>query len=139
MFKYLLRLLTNLRVATNNTLDDPITILDRIVARKHTEADLLMLRHILIVGNNQQLMQLGKYNVNIGHGQDIQIGDRIYKGASTETIRRILQEVLEARRIRSLLTHNEFTARVEQALTNYQGLFVGRANLRQELKDCLVA
>ncbi len=138
MLKCLLHLVTNLRVATNNTFDDPLTILDRIVAGKHTNVDLLLLRHILIVGKNQQLMQLGKYNVKIGQGQDIQIGDRIYKGASAETIRQVFQEVLEAGRLRSLLTHNEFAARVEQALTNYQGLFVGRENICQELKDFLV-
>ncbi|WP_221928629.1 MULTISPECIES: hypothetical protein [Nostocales] len=27
-------------------------------------------------------MQLGKYNVNIAQGQDIQIGDRIFKSRS---------------------------------------------------------
>ncbi|MBE8968271.1 ATP-binding protein [Nostocales cyanobacterium LEGE 12452] len=137
--------MTNLRLATKNISDEPIAILDRIVAGKYTEADLLLLRHILIVGKNQQFTQLGKYNINIGHGQDIQIGDtfggfhqRIYKGASAETIRQVFQKVLEVSRIRSLLTYNEFAARVEQALTNYQGLFVGRENIRQELKDVLV-
>jgi hypothetical protein len=137
--------MTNLRLATKNISDEPIAILDRIVAGKYTEADLLLLRHILIVGKNQQFTQLGKYNINIGHGQDIQIGDtfggfhqRIYKGASAETIQQVFQKVLEASRIRSLLTYNEFAARVEQALTNYQGLFVGRENIRQELKDVLV-
>ncbi|WP_146033937.1 ATP-binding protein [Nostoc cycadae] len=134
----MLRLLTNLKLAANNTSGDPIAILERIVAGKHTEADLLLLRHILIVGKNQQLMQLGKYNVNIGQGQDIQIGDRIYKGSSAETIRQVFQEVLETSRLRSLVTHNEFAARVEQVLTNSQGLFVGRESIRQELKDFLV-
>ncbi|MEA5568936.1 hypothetical protein [Anabaena sp. UHCC 0399] len=144
MLKCLLHLVIKLRLVSNNISDHPIIILDRIVAGKHTEADLLLLRHILIVGKNPQIMQLGKYNVNIGHGQDIQIGDtfggfhqRIYKGASAETIQQVFQEVLEARRIRSLLTHNEFAARVEQALTNYQGLFVGRESIRQELKNIL--
>ncbi|RCJ41125.1 hypothetical protein A6770_36145 [Nostoc minutum NIES-26] len=137
MLKCLIRLVTNLRLATNKTFDDPIAILDRIVAGKHTDTDLLLLRHILIVDKNQQLMQLGKYNVNIGQGQDIQIGDRIYKGVTAETIQQVFQEVLNFRRIRSLLTHNEFAARVEQVLTNYQGLFVGRASIRQELKDIL--
>jgi hypothetical protein len=63
---------------------------------------------------------------------------RIYKGASAETIRQVFQEVIDARYLCSLLTHNEFTARVEQvALTSHQGLFVGRENIRQELENCL--
>ncbi|MUG94450.1 hypothetical protein F7734_19545 [Scytonema sp. UIC 10036] len=138
MLKPLLRLLNRFKVATGHAIDEPLAIVDRIVAGKHTEADLLLLRQILAIGKNQYLMQLGKYSVNIGQGQNIQIGDRIYKGARAETIRRVFQEVLDARRIRSLLTHNEFAARVEQvALTNHQGLLIGREVLCQELKNFL--
>ncbi len=130
--------LTRLRLATVNVSDDSLAIVNRVVAGEHTEEDLLLLRQILIVGNNQRLMQLGKYNVNIGQGQNIQIGDRIYQGTSAEAILKVLQEVLDARRLRTLLTHNEFVARVEQvALTGHQGLFVGREAICQELKDCL--
>jgi len=139
MLKCLIRFVTYLRLATNNTSGDPIAILDRIVTGKHTQVDQLLLRHILIVGNNQKLIQLGKYNVNIGQGQDIQIGDRIYKGANAQTIRQVFQEILDARRLRGLLTCNEFAARVQQiALTSYLALFVGRESIRQELKDFLV-
>ncbi|MBD1895521.1 hypothetical protein [Coleofasciculus sp. FACHB-129] len=31
----------------------------------------------------------------IGHGQNVQIGDRIYQGASAEAIKRVFQEVLD--------------------------------------------
>jgi hypothetical protein len=136
--KRLLHAVSQHRLATATASDDSLAIVDRIVARKHTEADLLLLRHILTVGKNQRLMQLGKYNVNIGQGQNIQIGDRIYQGANAEAIQRVFQEVLDARRLRTFLTPNEFADRVEQvALTSHQGCFVGREVIRQELQSCL--
>ena len=57
-------------------------ILDRIAAGNHTAEDLVMLRHELTVSGNDNGVQLGKYNINIGQGQDIQVGDRIYQGPS---------------------------------------------------------
>lgn len=71
-----------------------ITILDRILAGDRTEADITKLRQHLSVSSAQNTVQLGKYNVKIEQGQDIQIGDTIYKGADAETIRELLQDVL---------------------------------------------
>jgi hypothetical protein len=64
--------------------DDLSTILDRIKNDEQTEADMAALRQLLNAGDAAQVglrqrqiaRQLGKYNVNIGQGQDIQIGDR---------------------------------------------------------------
>ena len=42
----------------------------------------------------QNVVQLGKYNVNIGDAKDIHIGDKVYQGADAETIRKILREIL---------------------------------------------
>lgn len=136
--KHLLNAVSQLKLATVTASDDSLAIVDRIIAEKHTEADLLLLRHILTVGKNQRVMQLGKYNVNIGQGQNIQIGDRIYQGVNAEAIQRVFQEVLDARRLRTFLTLNEFADRVEQvALTSHQGCFVGREAIRQQLQNCL--
>lgn len=71
------------------------TILDRISAGDRTEADLTKLRQHLSVSSAQNTVQLGKYNVNIGQGQDIRIGDTIYQGADAESIRELLQDVLQ--------------------------------------------
>jgi hypothetical protein len=54
-----------------------------------------MLRRSL-AGDRQVASQLGKYNVNIGEGKEIHIGDRIYKGTDAETIRKIIQDELQS-------------------------------------------
>ena len=55
--------------------DDLNTILERIADGKHTEADIAALRQLLRTSDRQIALQLGKYNVNIGQGQNIEIGD----------------------------------------------------------------
>lgn len=59
------------------------TILDRVVDRKQTEADILALRQVLsdvISGAtsdpHQFVIQISKDNVNVGEGKEIGIGDR---------------------------------------------------------------
>jgi hypothetical protein len=78
------------------TSDELGNILDRIASGKHAEADIVALRQLLSSSDRQSLLQLGKYGVNVGQGQDIQIGDRIYKGADAETIRKIIQDELQS-------------------------------------------
>ncbi|WP_460202313.1 SUMF1/EgtB/PvdO family nonheme iron enzyme [Scytonema sp. NUACC21] len=74
---------------------DPLGILDRIVAGNYTESDLKQLRRLLSPSGNHNVVQLGKYNVNIGQGQgDIHIGDRIYQGPDAETILNKLQQII---------------------------------------------
>ena len=70
-------------------------ILDRIAAGNHTAEDLVMLRHELTVSGDDNVVQLGKYNINIGQGQDIQVGDRIYQGPTAEVIQTIVYQVLD--------------------------------------------
>jgi serine/threonine-protein kinase len=53
-------------------------ILDRIAYGSHTEADTATLRQLLSARDRQVAAQFGKYNINIGQGQEIQIGDRTY-------------------------------------------------------------
>lgn len=59
--------------------DDIQALLDRIAADSHTEADLATLRGVLLVGGQGNVVQVGKYNIHIGEGQDIRIGDTIYQ------------------------------------------------------------
>jgi len=67
-------------------------IIQRIFNGTQTDADIAALRQSLNSGGIQNL-QVGKYNVNIGQGQDIHIGDRTYQGLDAEAIREITRAV----------------------------------------------
>ncbi|AVH63784.1 NACHT domain-containing protein [Nostoc sp. 'Peltigera membranacea cyanobiont' N6] len=83
-------------------------ILERIVKKQQTEADITVLRTWLS-GSGQIVSQQGKYAVNLGQGQEIHIGDRIYQGADAEIIREIVRSLLE-----ELKATGQFTAFKEQ-------------------------
>ena len=68
--------------------DDIQTLLDRIAAGSHTEADLAALRRVLLIGGQGNVVQVGKYNVQIGEGQDVRIGDTVYQGPDAAAIQR---------------------------------------------------
>ncbi|MHC5861633.1 NACHT domain-containing protein, partial [Nostoc sp.] len=74
--------------------DELVSILDRILDGCGDEGDVAILRQSLKASSGQNIVQLGKYNVNIGEGQDIHIGDKVYQGADAQTIRSIFLEVL---------------------------------------------
>jgi predicted NACHT family NTPase len=69
-------------------------ILERIVKNQQTETDITVLRQWLS-GSGQIVSQQGKYAVNLGYGQEIHIGDKIYQGADAELIRGIIRSLLE--------------------------------------------
>jgi hypothetical protein len=69
-------------------------ILERIVKTQQAEGDITVLRKWLS-GVSQIVSQQGKYAVNLGQGQDIHIGDRIYQGADAKIIREIIRSLLE--------------------------------------------
>ncbi|MBD2459246.1 hypothetical protein H6G80_35070 [Nostoc sp. FACHB-87] len=69
-------------------------ILERIVKHQHTESDISLLRQWLSNGS-QIVSQQGKYAVNLGQGQEIHIGDRIYQGTDAETIRQIVRNIVQ--------------------------------------------
>lgn len=71
------------------------SILDRIVRGTHTEADIESLRQILSAGDRQLVTQLGKYNISIGQGQNIQIGDINNLELNDEAIRIIGHQIFE--------------------------------------------
>jgi len=76
------------------TTPDPLAaIFERIAEGKHTQADIAALQQALRLGNHQDLVQVGKYNVNIGEGQDIQIGDRTYVTWNDEAIQALIEVV----------------------------------------------
>jgi len=76
-------------------LNDLPAILDRIASGQHTEADIDILRQIWGSGDRQSLLQLGKYGVNIGQGQDIHIGDRIYIQWDKEAVQALTKALLK--------------------------------------------
>jgi hypothetical protein len=78
------------------TPNEPLEIIDRIISGKPTDLDLELLRQLLTTNRDQNLVQLGKYSVNIGPGHDIHIGDRIYQGADATAIQAVLQEALQS-------------------------------------------
>ena len=49
----------------------------------------------ICVSGGIQNLQVGKYNVNIGQGEGIQIGDRIYRGLDAEAIREVVRAVTQ--------------------------------------------
>mgnify|MGYP001794944062 CR=1 FL=1 len=56
--------------------------------------DIATLRQLLSDGNPQATQQLyGKYNIDIGQGQNIQIGDRTYVSWSDEAIQALIQAI----------------------------------------------
>jgi len=70
------------------------SIIDRIAGGKHTETDIAVLRQVLSADDNRQATtQLGKYNVNIGQGQGIQIGDRTYLELNDEAIQALIRAI----------------------------------------------
>jgi hypothetical protein len=69
-------------------------IFERIAQHRQTEADMAILRQHLSTGG-KIISQQGKYAVNLGQGQDIHVGDRIYQGADAETIRTIVRAMMQ--------------------------------------------
>jgi hypothetical protein len=78
-------------MANPNNLNE---IIQRILNGTQTDSDVEVLRLWLNRGGIQNL-QVGKYNVNIGQGQDIHIGDRTYQGLNAQAIREVVRSVLQ--------------------------------------------
>ena len=116
------------------TPNEPLEILDRIVAGNPTDLDLELVRQLLTTNRERNLVQLGKYSVNIGQGHDIHIGDRIYQGADATAIQAVLQKAL-----RSLQPQVEPTGIPENLPRSGATQFVGREReleaLHQQLRQ----
>ena len=77
---------------------NPNEIIQRILNGNQTDDDVEALRQWLNNGGIQNIqaqnLQVGKYNVNIGQGQDIHIGDKTYQGIDAEAIREVARAVI---------------------------------------------
>ena len=97
--------------------NDLSTILERIVQGQESETDRYLLQQLLEQQQEKAVVQLGKYSVNLGQGQDIHVGDRIYQGTDAATIKATIQAILQAQSVkRSPLTAQEYRNR--QVLLN---------------------
>ena len=76
--------LPNSTLAEFNSLTKLEQSIENIARKEYTEADILLVRQLITENEDDKLIQIGKYNVNIGEGKDIHIGDRIYQGAEAE-------------------------------------------------------
>ncbi|MEA5447563.1 hypothetical protein VB780_03210 [Leptolyngbya sp. CCNP1308] len=66
-------------------------IIQRIASREYSEVDIVALQQAL--DREHDGSKLGKYNVNIGEGQNIHIGDRTYVSWSDEAIQALIQAI----------------------------------------------
>lgn len=90
--------------------DELKSILDRIADDRFTEADIATLRRLLGSGDRQIELQLGKYNVNIGEGREIHIGDRFYYEWNDEAIQALVKAIQKVNwRCVASLTNNDYT------------------------------
>lgn len=92
------------------------SILNGIAAGEYTDADIIVLREVLSSGNNQVTLQLGKYNVNIGDGKEIHIGDAIYQQWDEEAIQALVKAIQKVNwQCIANLTEKDFTQEKEQS------------------------
>lgn len=68
-------------------------ILEQLESGNSTAEAVAALRQLLNSDSEQNLVQLGKYNVRIGQGQDIQIGDRVFVTWNDEAIQSLIEIV----------------------------------------------
>lgn len=93
-------------------------IIDKISEGQHSEAELMKLLQALNCAGNRQLsVQLGKYNVNIGEGREIHIGDRIFNQWDEQAIQALVKAIQKVRwRCVANLTENDYTQVENQSL-----------------------
>jgi hypothetical protein len=120
--------------------DNLASVLDRIKAETHSDADLEVLRQALQEGHLS--LATGERAVAVGGDVNDTVlitGDdnvlHIFKGPAAETIRQVFQQVMDSLVPRALLTHAVFSARAEQAsLSSHQGPLTGREAVIAQLK-----
>ncbi|MGL4498703.1 MAG: hypothetical protein ACRCU2_06530, partial [Planktothrix sp.] len=71
-------------------------ILNRIEKGHEMDEDLRILLQKFQAEDRQLTSQLGKYNVNIGEGKEIHIGDRIYKQWDEEATKALVKAIQQA-------------------------------------------
>ena len=78
------------------TSEDISSVINRIASGEFTDVDIAALREMLSSADKQVASQLGKYNVNIGEGKEIHIGDRIYNQWDEEAIKALIKAIQQA-------------------------------------------
>lgn len=92
-------------------------ILHRVEKGQQTNEDITFLRQLLLAGDRQFVQQLGKYNVNIGEGKEIHIGDRIYQQWDEQAIQALVKAIQKFNwRCVASLTENDYTQVESQSL-----------------------
>ncbi|MBD2451494.1 hypothetical protein H6G76_31140 [Nostoc sp. FACHB-152] len=102
-------------MADQDNLND---IIERILKGSQTEDDIEQLRRSLAVSDNQIVSQLGKYNVNIGEGKDIHIGDRTYQQWNKEAMKALVKAIRETSGIHQNTQGGDAAARdIDKSIT----------------------
>ncbi|NEP40163.1 MAG: hypothetical protein F6K35_13350 [Okeania sp. SIO2H7] len=94
-------------------------ILNRIEKGEQTEEDINVLPQLLRDGDRRVAIQLGKYNVNIGEGQDIHIGDRTYYDWNDKALRDLVRQI-QSDAIKSKIEEKQAYCKNKIAEINYQ-------------------
>ena len=68
-------------------------ITQRIASGEYSEADITALQQGLQAEDGRSLFQLGKYNISIGEGKDIHIGDRFYPQIDDAAVQAIVEAI----------------------------------------------
>ncbi len=85
-------------------------ILNRVEKGQQTDEDMAVLRQRLLASDRQVVQQLGKYNVNIGEGKEIHIGDRIYQQWDEQAIQALVKAIQNVTwRCVASSTENDYT------------------------------
>lgn len=73
--------------------DDLSDILERIASGEYSEAEIAALQQSLKGEDGRSLLQLDKYNITIGEGQNIQIGDRTFVEINDAAVQAIVKAI----------------------------------------------
>ena len=93
------------------TSEDISSIINRIASGEFTDVDIAALQEMLDSADKQVASQLGKYNVNIGEGKEIHIGDRIYNEWGEEAMKALVKEIQETNGIHQTTQSGDAAAR----------------------------
>jgi tetratricopeptide (TPR) repeat protein len=107
--------------------EDLFVIVERIINHHESAEDLETLRLLIGTNSSHESLQIGKYGVNVGQGQDIHIGDKIYQGADAETIREIIAPLIRELQLRESVPSQKAANAVKYIPHTGVSHFVGRS------------
>jgi len=90
--------------------EDINSLINRIATGEYTDADIAILREVVASSDRELIIQLGKYNVNIGDGKEIHIGDNIYQQWDEQAIQALVKAIQKVTwQCVANLTENDYT------------------------------